>query len=288
MFNVVYLDGIKVNSANNISLYNSSFLYGINCFEGIRAYWNDSVNCLTFFDLNEHLDRLFDSAKFMNFNNLPSKEELINLLNEIEQKEKISFNIYVRITFFINGETSWSDQENISYIISLRSMNSELGYSKPVSLLISKFLRISSNSMPPSIKAGANYLNSRYALLESISSNYDGALFLNSSGYISESTGSCIFFIKNNSVYTPSIDCDILVGITRNRIIKICKLLNINLIESKILPSQLSQFESAFLAGTMIEIKPIKQINDLYFDQNNMILDLICKNLKKYVYGLGI
>jgi branched-chain amino acid aminotransferase len=286
--NIAYLDNKKISNLTKISVYNPSFLYGINCFEGIRAYWNIQDSKLLFFDLSEHLDRLFNSAKYLSLKFDTTKDDLLYQIRNIIKQESICEDIYMRITFFINKDTNWSDTENISTLISIRSLKSELGISKPISLSISSFTRISSKSMPPSVKAGANYLNSRYAQIEAKSKGFDGALFLNSKDYISESTGSCIFFIKDDKLYTPSVECDILIGITRNRIIQICKKNNIEVIESQFSPVMLNTFESAFLAGTMIEIKPISRIESKEMNVNHDLLATIINHLNKYVHGVEV
>lgn len=287
--NVAYLDGIKVSPNNQISLYNPSFLYGINCFEGIRAYWNDKHCKLHFFDLNEHLDRLYSSADALDFKELPiDKLGLAKHIYDIINLENIKENIYVRVTFFLGEDTSWSDELNVRVLVSIRSMNSELNNSKPLSVGISSFKRISDKSMPPYVKAGANYLNSRYALLEAKRKGYDGAIFMSDKECISESTGSCIFFIKDNTLYTPSVTCDILVGITRNRIIALCKNNGINVIESEIVSSDLPSFDAAFLAGTMIEIKPIQRIEQFNYNTENSLYKMITQKLSDYLYEMEL
>lgn len=286
--NITYYNGKKVKNRNFISIYNGSFLYGVNCFEGIRAYYNDKLNSLKIFDLDEHINRLFISSNAIGFNLDIDEEYLKNELIDIINKNDIQQDVYIRITFFIDGETSWSNQDHISRLISIRSLQSDLRNFSFQSLSISSFRRISSNSMPASIKAGANYLNSRYALLEAKSRGFDGALFLSQNGYISESTGSCIFFIKDETVYTPSTNCDILIGITRNRIIDLFEKNKISVIQSKIYPSDLQTFQCCFLAGTMIEIKRINKIDNIYFDVNYKLLNFIIDKLINYLYELEI
>ena len=83
--------------------------------------------------------------------------------------------------------------------------------------------------MPPTIKCGANYINSRLAHLDAVKNGFDTALLINNNGTISESTGACFFGIKNNKLITPPISSSILDSITRKTIIQISKkLLNIN------------------------------------------------------------
>lgn len=283
--NLVYYNGLCLDEKNIISLYNGSFLYGINCFEGIRGYWNPEKGVLYLFDLTEHIDRLYNSLSSLEFETITTKEEVIEEIHKIIAENTISECVYLRITFFIDGESSWSETKNISRVISIRSMKSNLDQKNTLSLAVSSFARISNDVMPPRIKAGANYLNSRYALLESLKRGYDGALFLTKNGNISESTGSCIFFIKGNSLVTPSIDCDILIGITRNRIISLARKNKIEVFERKITIEELSNFDAAFLAGTMIELKQILSIEKNKFQIDNDVYQQVLFILKNYLYG---
>jgi branched-chain amino acid aminotransferase len=285
--NISYLNGKKVIDRNIISLYNPSFLYGVNVFEGIRAYNNLGKNKISLFDLDEHLERLYMSARFLSFNVPLNSEKLKIELLRIIALENVQEDVYIRITFFIGEETTWSEENNIHYLISLRSMPSKLEENLGISLAFSSFRRISSVSMPPSIKSGANYLNSRYALIETRRKGFDGALFMSSQNYISESTGSCIFFIKGDVVYTPSRDCDILVGITRNRIINLCLDEGFEVFESRISPPFIYECDAAFLAGTMIEIKPINKIEGMSYDTvNNLVYKQVKNIIKKYIYEM--
>ncbi len=286
--NVAYLNGKKIVDLHCVSLYNASFLYGINCFEGVRGYWQFDKKKISFFDLEEHITRLYASANAMIFKKPVERNQLCREIKDIVMSEAIVENVYMRITFFVDSETSWSETENISYIVSLRSMSSVLGKSPPAHLTISKYRRIGGDAMPPSVKAGANYLNSRYALLEAKQKGFDGAVFLTKTEFIAESTGSCIFFIKKGGVYTPSTDCDILIGVTRNRIIALCKALNVPVFEKKITPKSLTGYESAFLAGTMIEMKPIAKIDTVEFDCNHILYLRIVNTLFNYIHEVVI
>jgi branched-chain amino acid aminotransferase len=282
--NVAYLNGSRIDNLNIISLYNPSFLYGINVFEGIRSYFNG--DCQIVFDLDEHLIRLFESISFIGFNFDISKNSLKTELISILEKEKINTDVYIRITIFLGSDSSWSDINNVQRLISIRSLNSNLDNLESTTMSLTSIKRISSDAMPPFVKAGANYLNSRYALLEAKSRGYEGALFTSNHNFISESTGSCIFFIKNHVVYTPSVDCDILVGVTRNRIIKLCEENDIEVNEIAIPSTSLFIYDAAFLAGTMIELKPIDKIDQKNYNTiNNKVFLKILKLFKEYVYS---
>ena len=212
--NIAYYNNEFCVDRNVISIYNGSFLYGINIFEGIRAYWNSDKEKINIFGLDEHLERLYVSGNFVGFSMPITKERLKNELYNIFETHSICENVYIRITFFIAGETSWAESDKIDYIISVRSMTSNIIENNSMKLSISNFNRISSRALPPSVKAGANYLNSRYAHLQAKRNGYDGALLINDKGFVSESTGACVFFIKDNTLYTPSVNNDILVGVS--------------------------------------------------------------------------
>jgi len=270
--NLGYYNGQLLTDRKVISAYNGSFLYGINCFEGMRGYWDSSSGRMVLLDIEQHIDRLFSSADRLRFNLPISKEAIIAELYEIMIKKKVEENIYIRITFFIDGETSWIEQKNISYIISCRSMVSRLledPRTRNYSLRVSSVLRNSECSTPPSIKAGGNYLNSRYAKLDALEQGFDDALIINQKGSISESTGSCIFFIRGNFVLTPSLDCDILPSITRRRIIGLCKNNGIEVLEGHFRLEEVMGSDAAFLCGSMIEIMPVSQIDEHKFETGN-------------------
>lgn len=283
MVDIVFLNGIKIQNNNQISLKNPSFLYGINCFEGIRGYYLEKEDSVKIVDFASHIDRLIRSTETLEFNVNIDKLQLMREIHQLIIDEQIKENIYIRLTYFLDGEVSWRQKEKISYTLNIRSIDSYLGKSWPISLGISKFKRISKDTLPPFVKAGANYLNSRYALLESEKRGFQGTLLLNNQGFVSESSGSCIFFIKGNELYTPSEDSDILIGITRNSILEIAKKGNIKVHEEMIKPGDISDFDFGFLAGTMIEIKPITCVEDHFFNEKNDTFNYIVNEYMKYI-----
>jgi len=283
MIDLNYLNGFKTENKNIISLKNPSFLYGINCFEGIRGYYLKKEDRIHIVDFSEHIDRLIRSINLLEFNITIDKSQLMNEIHKIIIDQQIKENIYLRLTYFLDGEVSWRQKEKISYTLNIRSIDSYIENPWPVTLGISKYIRISKDSLPPFVKAGANYLNSRYALLESEKRGFQGTLMLNNKGFVSESSGSCVFFIKGNELFTPSEDSDILIGITRNSIIEIAKKGNIKVHEEKIKPGDISDFDFGFLAGTMIEIKPITCVEDHFFNEKNETFNYIVNEYIKYI-----
>jgi branched-chain amino acid aminotransferase len=115
--------------------------------------------------------------------------------------------------------------------------------------------------MPPSVKAGANYLNSRYGYLDVKSAGYDVPIFLNLQGFISESSGACIMAVINGFLVTPPTTAQILNSITRDTLLNLAKDLRIDSMVRDIHPDELNLATEIFLCGTAVEIAPIVEVN---------------------------
>lgn len=280
--NILFVNGSRREDLFGVSFYNPTFLYGISCFEGIRAYWNAATRRLIFLDLRDHLRRLYRSAEHMAFAPPLPLADLHQKVMQIAECEPIQEDVYVRITFFLGGDGSWYSQNDIHSMISIRSMASELGSRAPVALGITHFRRISGNSMPPHVKAGANYLNSRYAILDVRERGFDDALFLTADGLVCEATGSTLFLFKKGEIHTPSLACDILPGITRARIIRLCAASGLTVQELKIPQEQLPLYDGAVLAGTMVEIRPVSRLENWTYHSGSAQYERLVSLLRQF------
>ena len=111
--------------------------------------------------------------------------------------------------------------------------------------------------MPPRVKTGANYLNSRYALLESRLKNHDVPILLNRDGNVSESSGACVFMINKDTLITPALSDGILESITRDTVISLASELDIKTETRSINRTELMLANELFLCGSAAEITPI-------------------------------
>ena len=284
---VLFLNGTRCENLYGVSFYNPTFLYGISCFEGIRAYWRSDTRQLIFLDLQEHIRRLYNSAEHMSFQPPLRPDRLQAEVLEISERERIQEDVYVRITFFLGGDGSWHSANDIHYMISIRSMPSELGTRAPAAVGLTRYRRIAGNAMPPHVKAGANYLNSRYAMLDIRSRGFDEALFLTADGLVCEATGSTIFLFKDGELHTPSLECDILPGITRARIISLCAAVSLRVRELKIPQEHLSTYEGALLTGTMVEIRAVSRLAAWTYEPQSSLHNRVLKLFRQYVYTGG-
>ena len=257
----------KIESELTISLLSPTSQFGLNVFEGIRCYKNKDHMLL--FRLKDHIDRLYNSANKIGVRIKESKDELKKIIISLIKKNNFSSDIILRVILYVDQKGSWSQNYDGEILVIPKEYNRAYEKKKSLNLYLSKWERINENSMPPTIKCGANYINSRLAHLDAVKNGFDTALLINNNGTISESTGACFFGIKNNKLITPPISSSILDSITRKTIIQISKeLLNINTEIREVKLEEIELFEEIFLCGTSIEIFPVAKINKKQIGNN--------------------
>ncbi len=263
---------VRQNDAT-ISVLSASAQFGLNVFEGIRVYKEDFYYV---FRLDDHLKRLNNSLRLIGFDiKVITKKEFINILRELIILNKIDTDFSIRFTYLISEIDSWSSIKCPTFFIAplIRKRNSAETYK---TMLLTKIRRISKNAMNPKIKCGANYINGRYALLEAKSKGADLPMLKNKNGYISESSGACVFLVKKGLILTPSLDCDILESITRDTVIKIFSENNYKIEQRLISETEFNESDEIFLCGSAAEITPIKLITNNNFkigDTTKFIFD---------------
>ena len=269
----IWLDGrfVKWNQAK-LHVLSHGLHYASCVFEGARIY-NGKI-----FKLNEHTKRLFFSSKILGFK-LPYKEKVINkTCEEIVKKQKIK-NGYLRPFAWRGSEMMAISAQNTTIHVAIAAWEMSTYFDKRkkfngIKLKTSKWIRPPSNTAPTQAKAAGLYMICTLSKHVAEKKGFDDSLMLDSNGYVAESTGANIFFVKNNKLYTPIADC-FLNGITRQTVIKLAKKNNIKIIEKRILPRELLKADEIFLTGTAVEITPISQIDSKKFNVGEVTKKLI-------------
>ena len=253
---LIYIDGNLVpESEAKISVLDHGLLYGDGIFEGIRAYKG------VVFKLREHIERLYDSAKFLKIEIPLSKEELTEAILETIRKNGLT-DCYIRVVVTRGVGDLGLDPRKCgkpSIIIIAKPMGPLLG-KKAVSLMISSVRRDGVDATNHQAKS-LNYLNSILAKLEAISAGADDAIMLDNRGFVSEATGENVFIVKNGKIMTPPPTSGVLLGITRNCIIELARKLGYEVIERELTPFELITADEVFLTGTAAEIVPVESVN---------------------------
>jgi branched-chain amino acid aminotransferase len=255
---VIYFNGKFVPKQEaRTSIFDHGFLYGDGVFEGIRAY-NGRV-----FRLDEHLDRMYDSAKAIDLHIPISKEEMKKAIIETLKRNNLK-DAYIRpIVSRGDGDLGLDPRKcpkpNI-FIITQEwgAMYGDL-YEKGLIAITVGVRRNAPEAMPPNIKS-LNYLNNILAKIEANAKGGDEAIMFDVNGNLSEGSGDNIFVVKNGQIITPPA-LNNLRGITRAAAIEIATMKGIKVAEINMGLFDIYTADEVFVTGTAAEIAPISKID---------------------------
>ena len=239
---------------------------GANVFEGIRAYWNGDERELYIFRNDEHLARLRESAKIMRMPIPWSPEELTRAQIDVLHANKYEATAWYRLCLYVGeGEqTSYPPADPpIGGYISTRLAPHTKGVTDGVDSGVSSWQRISDTSMPPRIKAGANYHNSRLAAMEAKNHGYSGPpIMMNERGKVSEGPGACLCMVRRGTLVTAPVTSNILESITRETLMELARdVLKVSVQEREIDRTELYVAEEVFFCGSGAEITPVNTVD---------------------------
>lgn len=256
----VYIDGQLLEEEKaKVSVFDHGFLYGDGVFEGIRVY-NKRI-----FKLNEHIDRLYDSAKAILLEIPCSKKELIDAVVKTCLENKVFDNGYIRLVISRGvGDLGLNPfkckKSSVIIIASEISMYPEEFYEKGLKIVTVPTRRNLSEALSPRVKS-LNYLNNILAKIEALNNGVEEAVMINQQGYVSECTGDNIFYIKNNELVTPSTEMGILEGITRDVVMEIAEKTGLKVLEKPFTRYDLYTADECFVTGSAAEIAPVVEID---------------------------
>jgi branched-chain amino acid aminotransferase len=240
----------------------------LSIFEGIKAYVENDVNNrgkLNIFQWKPHVDRLWRSAAVCGMKIPYTKEELLEATRNTIRANGFNTNVYIQPRIWPRAGAPGE----VHVVIPVWTFETVLGkgntrFSEERKFMISTWRRIASDALPPQVKAWANYGNSALAMREAERLGYDGAIFLDNRGFVSEGTGACIMTVRNGKVITPPVTASILESVTRETLFKIIpEDLGIQVEVRDITRVELYASDEVFLCGTGWEITPITSIDDL-------------------------
>jgi branched-chain amino acid aminotransferase len=251
---LIYYNGEFVpKDKATVSIYDHGFLYGDGVFEGIRAY-NGRV-----FKLDEHVDRLYDSAKAIALEVPITKAEMTEAILETLRKNNLT-DAYIRpiVTRGI-GDLGLDPRKcpmPSIYIISQEwgAMYGDL-YEVGLKAITVGIRRNAPDALSPNIKS-LNYLNNILAKIEANAKGGDEAIFLDQNGFVSEGSGDNIFVIKNGKIYTPPT-VNNLKGITRATAIELLEERGYEVIVQNLGLFDMYTADEIFVTGTAAEAAPI-------------------------------
>lgn len=237
--------------------------YGMGVFEGVRAYETSTGPAI--FRLQDHTNRLFNSAKILNMT-LPFTREEINAAHIAVIKENGLKSGYMRPMAFYGSEKLGiaPPKKDVHIIVAAWPWGAYLGedgLAKGIRVKTSSFSRHHVNVTMCKAKANGNYMNSIMAHDEAAIDGYDEALLLDVDGFVAEGSGENIFIVRAGKLYTPDLT-SCLDGITRNTIFQIATEMGVQVIEKRITRDEVYLADEAFFTGTAAEVTPIRELDN--------------------------
>jgi len=242
-----------------ISVFDSSTMLGDGIWDSLR-YHNDN-----FIFLKEHLDRLYKDAKLIDLKIHLTRKKLSEALIKTIQINKMKTDVHLRIIVSrgIKSTPYQSPKVTISkptiIIIPEYKKPDIKAYKKGLKLVTVKTIRGPINVQNPQINS-LSKLNCILACIEANKKNADEALMFDINGNVATNNSTHFFFVKNNTVFT-STGKYCVTGITRQKIIDLCKKNKIKVKEKNFKLKEVLNAEEAFCTGSFAGIVPVNQIN---------------------------
>jgi len=262
-------NGIELpESEAKVSCFDSAMMYGDTIFEMTRSFKNPHNQ----FQLKEHIDRLYNSAKYISLNIPITKSKMIEdihktidiNLNEIDGEHRIMINITRGLLSIY--EDVVGVEKGINIIIAdfpLKWTVSSMGhlFDEGINAVIPSQRAIPARLLEPKIKnrSRIHYLKANIEVAQTKGKN-NWALLLDEDGFVAEGTGDNFFIVKNGVVITPE-GRNILRGISRDYIFELCEQLKIKCIEKNIEPYDVLTADEAFMTGTPFCMLPVTKLN---------------------------
>lgn len=289
----IWFDGALVNWDDaKVHVLTHTLHYGLGVFEGIRCYQLENGKS-AIFRLEEHVDRLFESAHICTMKLTQSREEVVKACLETVRVNKLA-ECYLRPLAFIgDGAMGLGATDNPTHLTIVAwkwgAYLGDEGIKRGIRAKISSFARPGINSVMAKGKVVGHYVNSILAKREALAGGYQEAILLDGQGYVSEASGENIFMVKRGVIHTPSLGSSILGGITRDTLIQLCAELGLKLIERPITRDELYVADEIFMCGTAAEVTPVREIDDrqIGIGSRGPITEQVQKRYFEVVRGAG-
>lgn len=255
----IYVDGAFVpQNEAKISVFDHGFLYGDGVFEGIRAY-NGRV-----LKLDEHIDRLYDSAKAIMLDIGIPKENMSGIVLESLRINNLK-DSYIRLIVSrgvgdLGLDPRKCPKPSIICIAAHIAVYPPELYERGLEIVTATVRRNIPEALNPRIKS-LNYLNNILAKIEANRQGAPEAIMLNQDGLVAECTADNIFIIKNGKISTPPAYMGALGGITKDTVVEIAKSLKKNVCEEVFSRYEVYTADEMFLTGTGAEVIPVTSVD---------------------------
>ena len=279
-----------------IGVMTHAFNYGTACFEGIRGNWNKEQGQMYIFRMKEHYKRLLDSCDVLKIKLPYSIDEMCDISIELVQRCKSREDTYIRPIAYKKSEQVGVRLHKLDpgFLVFATPFGAYLDIEKGARCCIASWRRVNSDMIPIRAKINGIYVNSALAKTEAFERGFDEAIFLTQEGHVCEGSGENIFLVIDGKLVTPPPSDDILIGITRDTVIKLAKKeFGIDTVERSIDPKEIFKADECFMTGTAAHVTPIIEVESRKVGEGSigkvtkqlqsMYFDVILGKKKKYM-----
>ncbi len=255
----IYLDGQFYSKEDaKISVFDHGLLYGDGVFEGIRFYQG------RVFRLEEHVDRLYDSAQAICLKIPLERDAMARAVVETIRLNELQDG-YVRLVVTrgsgdLGLNPALCPRATVFIIASKITLYPEKMYEEGLTVVTCATRRIPHGALSPMIKS-LNYLNNVLAKIEAQQAGAGEGLMLNEQGYVAECTGDNIFIVKKGAIFTPPISSGALAGITRGVVFELARAEGLAISEPEMTRYDIFTADECFLTGTAAEVIPAVKLD---------------------------
>ncbi len=286
----IWMNGRLVDFADaKIHILTHAIHYGSGLFEGIRCYQTRSGPAV--FRLNEHLRRLYDSARIYRMEVPYSVDEFKQACLDVIRANEFE-DCYLRPLVYRGFHSLGVNPSScpIDVVVAAWKWGKYLGadaLEQGVDVRVSSWNRMAPNTFPALAKATANYMNSILIRQEAAVDGYAEGIALDVNGYVSEGSGENIFLVRDNRIMTPPLGASVLAGITRDTILRLARDLGFEVCETLIPREALYIADEVFFTGTAAEVTPVRSIDRITIGvgKRGPITERVQKEYFSYIGG---
>lgn len=295
----IWMDGELIDWRDaKVHVLTHTLHYGCGAFEGVRAYLTERGTAI--FRLQEHTERLFNSAKILRMK-IPFSMDEVNEAQRAVVRANGLQSGYIRPLIWIGSEKlGVSPKGNRVHLMvaawAWGAYLGEEGMKRGIRVKTSSYTRHHVNITMTQAKTVSNYTNSILANMEATDDGYDEALLLDPAGFVSEGAGENLFIVKGGVIYTPDLSAGALNGITRNTVLHIARDLGLEVVQKRITRDEVYIADEAFFTGTAAEVTPIRELDRIQIGAGirgpiteriqNAFFDIVYGRNPKYAHWL--
>ncbi|MEX1248735.1 MAG: branched-chain amino acid transaminase [Anaerolineales bacterium] len=238
--------------------------YGTAVFGGVRGYWNDAEEELFIFRPQDHFKRVLNSGRMLMMEINHSKEELVQLVVELLQKEGYRQDVYIRPLAYFADEIIGVKLHDLQTELTIFSVPFDKYVSNDTGahVTFSSWRRVDDNMIPARAKVAGAYVNTAFIKTDAVRAGFDEALVLGQDGHITEGSAENLFMVRDGTLITPPITDNILEGITRATVLELAeKELGIPVVQRSIDRTEVYICDELFLTGTAAQVTAITKVD---------------------------